>query len=134
MKKDIENREDIECLVNSFYDVVKKDALLGRIFDEVMQVNWEKHLPKMYDFWENIVFQTGNYKGHPFFPHLAVNQKESLTPAHFKQWLVLFHNTISTLFSGPIADELKYKSQNIQEVWSYKMDYINSHHITNKSE
>lgn len=132
MKKDIQKREDIELLVNYFYDKVKQNLLLGRVFDDVMKVNWEKHLPKMYDFWENIVFQTGNYKGHPFAAHLDVNNKETMTPIHFQQWLVLFHQTIDELFSGPIANELKYKSQNIKEVWSYKMDYINNYNKTNK--
>lgn len=128
MKKDIENRKDIELLVNSFYDDVKQDVMLGRIFDEIMHINWEKHLPKMYDFWENIVFQTGNYKGQPFFPHLEVNNRETLTPSHFQHWLTLFHKTIDKLFFGPISDELKYKSKNIKEVWSFKMDYINNSH------
>lgn len=57
MKKDIEDRKDIELLINSFYDKVKQDAIIGSFFTEVVQVNWEKHLPVMYNFWENIVFQ-----------------------------------------------------------------------------
>ncbi len=127
MKKDIQDRIDIEILVNNFYDSAKDNELLGRIFDDVMKVDWDKHLPKMYDFWENIVFQTGNYKGRPFLPHLEVNAKEALTSNHFNQWLQLFHKTIDDLFVGPIANELKFKSQNIKEVWNYKMDYINSY-------
>ena len=126
MKKDIQDRIDIEILVNNFYDRVKDDELLGRIFDKVMKVDWDKHLPKMYDFWENIVFQTGNYKGRPFLPHLEINAKETLTSNHFDQWLQLFHNTIDDLFEGSIANQLKFKSQNIKEVWNYKMDYINN--------
>ena len=127
MKKDIQDRIDIEILVNSFYDRVKDNQLLGRVFDDVMKVDWDKHLPKMYDFWGNIVFQTGNYKGRPFLPHLEVNARETLTSNHFDQWLQLFHNTIDDLFEGPIADELKFKSQNIKEVWNYKMTYINNY-------
>ena len=127
MKKDIQDRIDIEILVNNFYDRVKDDELLGRIFDKVMKVDWDKHLHKMYDFWENIVFQTGNYKGRPFLPHLEVNAKETLTSSHFDQWLKLFHKTIDDLFEGSIANQLKFKSQNIKEVWNYKMDYINNY-------
>jgi hemoglobin len=126
MKKDIQDRIDIEILVNTFYDRVKDNHLLGRVFDDVMKVDWNKHLPKMYDFWENIVFQTGNYKGRPFLPHLEVNAKETLTSNHFDQWLQLFNKTIDDLYEGPIANELKIKSQNIKEVWNYKMTYINS--------
>lgn len=127
MKTDIRDRIDIEILVNNFYDRVKENELLGRIFDDVMKVDWDKHLPKMYDFWENIVFQTGNYRGRPFLPHLEVNAKENLTSNHFNQWLQLFHKTIDDLYEGTVANELKFKSQNIKEVWNFKMDYINSY-------
>ena len=45
MKKDIENREDIVVLINRFYEKVKKDEVIGYIFNDVAKVNWEKHLP-----------------------------------------------------------------------------------------
>ena len=63
MKKDIKTREDIELLVISFYDKVKADDTIGYIFNDVAKVNWEKHLPVMFDFWENILFFTGGYLG-----------------------------------------------------------------------
>ncbi|WP_367274609.1 group III truncated hemoglobin [uncultured Lutibacter sp.] len=49
--KDINNREDIELLVNKFYEKVKVDETIGYIFNEIANINWDKHLPKMYDFW-----------------------------------------------------------------------------------
>lgn len=56
MKKDIESRACIENLVNTFYQKVKEDELIAFFFDEVAQLNWEKHLPKMYDFLGNGCF------------------------------------------------------------------------------
>jgi hemoglobin len=56
MKTDIRNRKDIELLVNAFYDKIKTDGVIGFLFTEVAKVNWETHLPRMYDFWENILF------------------------------------------------------------------------------
>jgi len=50
MKKDIENRDDIIRLVNTFYDKVKPDETIGYFFNRVVDVNWEKHLPVMYNF------------------------------------------------------------------------------------
>ena len=50
MKKDIANRTDIELLVNKFYDKVTADTTIGYIFTDVAKVNWELHLPRMYDF------------------------------------------------------------------------------------
>ena len=55
MKTDIRNRKDIEKLVNSFYDKIKSDVVIGYMFNDVAKVNWEKHLAIMYNFWENIL-------------------------------------------------------------------------------
>jgi hemoglobin len=126
MKTDILNRSHVELLVNRFYEKVKKHPALGSVFNEIMKVDWEKHLPKMYSFWENIIFQTGAYKGFPFAAHMPVNEKAKLTPELFNAWLTLFHETIDELFTGNEAETLKLKSQNIKEVWSYKMDHINN--------
>ena len=126
MKKDIENKEDIKLIVDTFYDKVRTNELLGRIFDDLAKVNWDLHLPKMYGFWENILFQTGDYKGSPFLPHLKVNALETLTPHHFNTWFDLFIETLDALFVGTNTEELKRKAFNIKEVWSYKMNYINT--------
>ena len=39
MKTDIRNRKDIEKLVNTFYDKVKTDEVIGYLFNDVAQVN-----------------------------------------------------------------------------------------------
>jgi hemoglobin len=56
MKKDIADRKDIEQLINSFYDKVRADELIGYIFNDVANVDWPHHMPVMYDFWEGIIF------------------------------------------------------------------------------
>jgi hemoglobin len=126
MKKDIENIEDIKLLVNAFYDKIRDDELLGHIFNNLMNVNWDKHLPKMYDFWDNVLFQTGNYKGRPFPPHMDVNDKEPLTSSHFNRWIEIFTATVDELFEGPKTQEIKFKASNIKEVWEYKINFINA--------
>ena len=57
MKTDIKNRADIEKIVNAFYVKIKADADISYFFNEVAKVNWEDHLPKMYNFFENISFR-----------------------------------------------------------------------------
>ena len=42
-KKDIKNRADIFLLVSTFYEKVRKDALLGPFFNETIE-DWEEHL------------------------------------------------------------------------------------------
>ena len=78
MKKDIENRNDIELLINSFYDKVKKDKTIGYIFNDVAKVNWEAHLPVMYNFWEGIIFNKSTYNGNPMVVHNRVEANRLL--------------------------------------------------------
>ena len=78
-------------MVNSFYDKVKADKAIGFIFNDVAKVNWEKHLPVMYNFWENVLFFTGAYSGNPMIAHEKVHQQVNFTAAHFEEWLKLFY-------------------------------------------
>ena len=104
MKGDITNRMDIEQLINAFYDKVKKDDVIGFIFNDIAKVNWEMHLPMIYNFWENILFFTGSYNGTPMLIHQNLNKLITLTKEHFERWLKLFSETVDELFEGKKAD------------------------------
>jgi hemoglobin len=121
---DIINQADIKILVDAFYHKVRKNHLLANVFDTVMQVNWETHLPKMYQFWEFILFQTGGYSAAPFPVHVEVHKRIPLSPELFDEWIGLFKETVDELFAGENAANIKRKAQNIKAVWSYK---FNSH-------
>lgn len=120
MKTDIRNRKDIEKLINAFYDSVKKDDVIGYFFNDVAKVNWELHLPKMYDFWENILFCTANYEGNPMVKHKELHQKSPMTKVHFQQWNKLFTQTVDKLFEGKKAEEIKNRALNISDAMMYK--------------
>lgn len=120
MKTDIRNRKDIEKLVNSFYEKIKTDDVIGYLFNDVAKVNWETHLPKMYNFWENILFYTANYSGSPMAVHKELHQKSIMTEAHFHHWNKLFNETVDKFFEGPKADEIKNRASNIAQVMMYK--------------
>lgn len=120
MKTDIRNRKDIEKLVNAFYENVKKDVVIGYFFTNVAHVNWEEHLPKMYDFWENILFFTANYEGNPMVKHKELHKKSQMTKFHFQQWNTLFTQTVDKLFEGKKAEEIKNRALNISDMMMYK--------------
>lgn len=126
MKTDIQNRADIEQLVNAFYAKVKADDVIGYLFNDVAQVKWEEHLPKMYDFWENIMFYTGNYSGSPMAVHRELHQKSAMASTHFHHWIKLFNETVDSLFKGARADEIKSRATNIALVIMYKT--LSHHH------
>ncbi len=48
---EILNLEDIKLLVDTFYDRIREDKLLGPIFDERIQDRWLIRLENMYMFW-----------------------------------------------------------------------------------
>jgi hemoglobin len=116
MKKDIRNRNDIEVLINTFYQKVIDDALLNYIFTDLVKVNWVNHLPVMCDFWENTLFYTGNYDGNPLDTHRRLHQMIALTPAHFRQWNLLFAATVDELFEGEKATLAKERARSISAV------------------
>ncbi|MEP7164714.1 MAG: group III truncated hemoglobin [Ferruginibacter sp.] len=116
MKKDIEAGRDIELLVNRFYDKVKTSSVIGYIFNDVAKVNWEKHLPVMYRFWENVIFYTGVYTGNPLLVHKQLDKLFPLAPQHFAEWNILFSSTVDELFEGEKANLAKQRAISISTV------------------
>jgi hemoglobin len=116
MKKDIKNRADIELLVDNFYGKVKSDKLIGHFFTEVFQINWEKHLPLMTDFIDNIIFFSGNYSGNPMNLHLHLNEINAIQKKHFTRWKKLFFKTLDELYIGEKATLIKQKIESISNI------------------
>lgn len=114
MKNDLTNREQIEALVRKFYEKVQADEALAPLF---MHLNWEKHLPIMYNFWSSLLLGDMSYRGNPFQPHAAL----PLSETHFKAWLSLFTATVNENFEGPKAEEAIMRAQSIAGVWQHKL-------------
>lgn len=114
---DIESKQDIEKIVNSFYEKVKADSLLGAAF---AHVDWPKHLPVMYTFWHSIIFETYEYKGNPFAKHQAL----PLQPQHFDRWLALFTKTVDDHFAGVRATRMKEQANQIALIFQHRMNLI----------
>ncbi len=119
--KDIENRKDVELLINTFYDKVKKDKTIGYIFNDVAKVNWEAHLPVMYDFWEGVIFGKSIYAGNPMIVHQQLHERTPLKGDHFKQWLYLFTSTVDELFEGKNAGLAKQRAESIAAIMQVKI-------------
>lgn len=118
LNKDIESNIDIEILVNSFYEKVKKDPQISHFFK---QVNWATHLPTMYVFWENVLFYTGSYVGNPMLLHKAIHEHMPLSKKDFDQWIHLFHETINENYEGKMAEAMKERANNISIIMQTKI-------------
>jgi len=122
VKKDIINRNDIVLLVDSFYQKVQQNERIGPIFNQVVQVDWGHHLPKMYDFWESILFEKAIYKGNPMLTHFDINKKAALKNEEFDTWKNIFFNTVDELFEGENATVIKQKAQSIADLMHFKLN------------
>lgn len=112
MKKEIENRGDVKLLVTSFYAKIRKDELLGPIFNARI-TDWEHHLEHLTDFWETNLFFVSKFKGNPMRKHAEVDAAEnhSITEQHFGVWINHWVQTIDTLFEGEKANIAKNRAR-----------------------
>lgn len=122
MKKDIQTKEDIIQLVNVFYDKVRKNDILGYIFDEVAKTNWVEHLPVMYCFWGSILLGEKSFSGNPMKKHIELAEITDMTDKEFSEWLRIFYATIDELFEGQTAEEAKARAQNIARLMLVNID------------
>ncbi len=120
MKKDIQNIEDIKTMVDEFYGKIREDALLGPIFNNIIQNRWNEHLPKMYSFWETVLLGNHTYYGSPFSPHAQM----PLEKEHFNHWLLLFSETLTENFEGEKANEALWRAEKMAEMFQFKIQHI----------
>jgi len=103
----------IVCLVDAFYAKVRRDPVLGPVFESAIgEDGWPAHLRKMYDFWSSVMLTTGRYKGNPLAVHAAVPAIEA---AMFERWLALFEESAREQFGQELADAFRLKARRIAE-------------------
>lgn len=80
--------ETLTALVHGFYAKIRKDAMLGPIFNARIK-DWDPHLEQMVAFWHSVALMTGTYHGRPVPAHVEL----PVEWAHFERWLGLFRET-----------------------------------------
>jgi len=121
VKSDISSREDIEVLVDTFYKKVLMDELIGHFFTDVVKLDWEKHIPVMYDFWEMALLDKMIYHGNPMLKHIALDKMSKLEESHFDKWILLFSATLDELYAGPKVELAKQKIQTMKSLMLHKI-------------
>ena len=118
---DIETTEDVEQLVDAFYDQAIDDPLIGFFFTEVAGIDLNEHLPKMYRFWSALILGLPTYRQNAFLPHAEIAAKYPFEHRHFARWLKLFFGTIDDRFEGPNADRAKQRAQQVATALAGKL-------------
>lgn len=124
--KDISSRADIQLLMEHFYEKVKRDDTIGIIFNEIVPLDWDHHIPLIVDFWETILLDNPVYKSNAMEKHFAINRIFPLKKEHFDAWLALFYPTIDENFNGPVADLAKKRAASIAGLMQMKMNAANN--------
>ncbi|HEX4868073.1 MAG TPA: group III truncated hemoglobin [Acidimicrobiales bacterium] len=119
--RDLDDEVEIAEMVRRFYADVAQDDLLGPVFEDVAQVDWSQHLPKLTAFWSRALLGQEGYVGNPFRAHALIHQQRAFTPAHFERWLSLFHETIELGWTGLRADRARQLADNVARVHSQQL-------------
>lgn len=119
---DLTSRDDVIRLVDECYERVRSDERLGPIFADIARVDWNAHLPKMYDFWEAVLFGTTTFKGNPLEVHRSLARLTTMSADEFGRWLDLFRASVDALFHGEMAEEAKQRAARIAGVMQHHID------------
>lgn len=82
----------IENLVRTFYGRVRRDPLIGPVFESKV-TDWEEHIGRLCRFWSSVALMSGRYHGQPMSAHLPL----PIDAAHFDRWLEIFTATAREL-------------------------------------
>lgn len=111
---------DLKRLVDAFYARVRRDDMLGPIFNGAID-DWPEHLERLQAFWSSVMLTSGRYKGHPIPAH--VRHETAITPAAFERWLALWRETTDALLAPAHAAAMQDKAARIAESLSLGLDF-----------
>ena len=114
-KRQLNTREDIELLVQTFYSKLMQDEILIPFFQNL---DFSSHLPKMVDFWCFVLIGTTGYTTNVIEKHLHM----PLQNDHFDHWINLFNQTLDELFVGENAEMAKQRALVIAWTTKSKMN------------
>ena len=122
--EDIKTCSDIDALLRVFYTSVFDDALLRPIFVDVAHLDQriEAHLPRIGDFWQSVLFRSGDYDGGAFGVHKSLNDLTPLTTEHFDRWLTLWTKAVREHHDGPIADLAVKQAQRFANAFQRRLN------------
>ena len=117
--------EALKALVDSFYAKVRRDPMIGPVFNAAI-ADWPEHLEKLQSFWSSVMLTSGRYKGRPLPAH--IKHAEAISPASFERWLAIWRETTSELLDRQSAVALQEKAGRIAESLSLGIRFHRERH------
>jgi hemoglobin len=104
--------ENLRQLVDAFYAKVRRDPLIGPVFNGAI-ADWPEHLDKLQSFWSSVMLTSGRYKGRPLPAHIA--HADRIDERSFERWLALWKEATEELLDHGSAAALQEKAGRIAE-------------------
>ena len=120
--REIETEKDVEELVHSFYSLLRKDEMVSHFFNDVIEIDWDVHMPRICDFWKNILLDLPVYQGNAMIKHIELDRISKIENRHIDRWMELWKSSIDTYFSGSNADLAKERAHQIVELMKFKIN------------
>ncbi len=129
---DLDSVDQIAAMVRHFYHDINTDELLGPVFNDIAQVDWNTHLPTLTAFWARALLDINGYQGNPFARHAEAHTKAPFTPAHFERWLALFEQTLDSGWAGPNTDRARTLAHNVARVHATQLGVTEQEHTVGR--
>ena len=123
-KRDLRDREDLELLLQAFYQELLQDKAMHTIFHDVAGIDLNEHLSRIADFWEHLLWHTGAYAGNPMDVHLELHQAWPLSPVLFARWLDTFARVGRALFQGPNLETAIERAHSMARIMQMKINNL----------
>ena len=114
---DIKSREDIERLINAFYDKLLQIDEIKPVFEGL---NFQAHVPHIVSFWSLVLLDEEGYKTNVFDKHINLPIKLHM----FDIWLKIFTETVDELFKGDTAELAKQRATSLTYTFKSKWETI----------
>lgn len=108
--------DEIKNLVHTFYGRVRKDDLIGPIFNEKVE-DWDDHLAKLCDFWSSVILRTRRFEGRPMRAHLLLG--DAIQSHHFDRWLDLFEKAARDVLPAQAAPVFIQRARQIADSFEF---------------
>lgn len=112
-------RDSIARLVDTFYDRVQADPVIGPIFNAAVH-DWPAHKATLVQFWSSIVLGTREYRGNPMAAHRA---QPGIEDAHFGHWLALWRATAHEVLGEADGEVMYGYAQRIGQSLRYGLGF-----------
>jgi hemoglobin len=114
-KNDITTPNDINELVEAFYQKINAQPYLCALFEQLTPRDWTQHLFQMKNFWSSVLLKSASDTGYPLILHAFLPAER----AQVKEWIYLFQEVVEERFTGPTANAAQTVADKLRRIFAY---------------